>query len=72
MSLTKTVDVCMERSIIFSFASTLSKVYLEVYQYRDVLTEGSEKSLSTALVLIDGLFSKLEASLSHANEIKKV
>lgn len=57
---------------VFSFVSTLSKVYLEVNQYGDVLTEDSEKSLSTALILIDGLFSKLEASLSHANEMKKV
>ncbi|XP_078152005.1 dgd1 suppressor 1 isoform X1 [Carex rostrata] len=53
------------------FSTFLAEVYLEVNQYRGVLTEGSEKSLSTALVLIDGLFSKLEASLSHANEIKK-
>ncbi|KAJ4780228.1 Nuclear control of ATPase protein 2 [Rhynchospora pubera] len=58
-------------SLQHSLSTFLAEVYLEANQYRDVLTEGSEKSLTTALVLIDGLFSKLEASLSHASELKK-
>ncbi|KAJ3681065.1 hypothetical protein LUZ60_015554 [Juncus effusus] len=55
-----------------SLSTFLAEVYLEVNQHREVLNEGSDKSLLTALVIVDGLFSKLEASFSHHSEINKI
>ncbi|XP_072976822.1 protein DGS1, mitochondrial [Typha angustifolia] len=58
-------------SLQHCLATFLAEVYLEVNRYGEVLTEDSEKSLATLLVIMNRLFSKLESSISHPREIYK-
>lgn len=48
------------------------QVYIEVDRFGEDLVKDPEKSLPELLVTINGLFSKLEASISHFHAAHQV
>ncbi|XP_006650135.3 protein DGS1, mitochondrial-like [Oryza brachyantha] len=49
-------------------AAFLAEIYCEVDKFREGLTENSDKSLHTLFVVLNTVFSKLEASLQNVRE----
>ncbi|XP_020101790.1 protein DGS1, mitochondrial [Ananas comosus] len=58
-------------SLQHCLATFLAEVYLEVDKYRELLARDSDESFPALLVIVNGLFSKLEYTISHPSEIYK-
>ncbi|OAY70222.1 Nuclear control of ATPase protein 2 [Ananas comosus] len=58
-------------SLQHCLATFLAEVYLEVDKYRELLARDSDESFPALLVIVNGLFSKLEYIISHPSEIYK-
>ncbi|KAK4855941.1 hypothetical protein QYF36_012535 [Acer negundo] len=54
-----------------SLATFLAQLYMEVEKCGDELVKDPEKSLSSLLVTINDLFSKLEASIGHLHAMRQ-
>ncbi|OMO62041.1 Nuclear control of ATP synthase 2 [Corchorus olitorius] len=54
-----------------SLAAFLAEFYFEVDKYGEELVKDPEKSFSSLMVTLSGLFSKLEASISHLNALRQ-
>ncbi|KAL8122395.1 protein DGS1, mitochondrial isoform X2 [Apium graveolens] len=52
-------------SLRFALATFLAQIYIEIDKFGDELASDAEKSLPLLLLTVDGLFSKLEASIAH-------
>lgn len=52
-------------SLRFALATFLAQIYIEIEKFGDELANDAEKSLPLLLLTVDGLFSKLEASIAH-------
>ncbi|KAK9273459.1 hypothetical protein L1049_018269 [Liquidambar formosana] len=53
----------------YSLATFLAQVYMEIDRFGEELVKDPEKSLPPLLVTINGLFSKLEASIGHLHAV---
>ncbi|KAK3023695.1 hypothetical protein RJ639_044305 [Escallonia herrerae] len=58
-------------SLRFSLATFLAQVYMEVDKLGDKLAKDPENSLPLLLVTVNGLFSKLEASIGHLHAMRQ-
>ncbi|KAK3019113.1 hypothetical protein RJ639_003795, partial [Escallonia herrerae] len=58
-------------SLRFSLATFLAQVYMEVDKLGDKLAKDPENSLPLLLVTVNGLFSKLEASIDHLHAMRQ-
>ncbi|XVF47214.1 hypothetical protein PTKIN_Ptkin03bG0091300 [Pterospermum kingtungense] len=54
-----------------SLAAFLAEFYMEVDKYGEELVKDPEKSLSSVMVILNGLFSKLEASIGHLHALRQ-
>ncbi|XP_017216909.1 protein DGS1, mitochondrial [Daucus carota subsp. sativus] len=52
-------------SLRFALATFLAQIYIEIDKFGDELAKDAEKSGPLLLLTVDGLFSKLEASIAH-------
>ncbi|KAK1391043.1 Nuclear control of ATPase protein 2 [Heracleum sosnowskyi] len=52
-------------SLRFALATFLAQIYIEIDKFGDELANDAEKSLPLLLLTVDGIFSKLEASIAH-------
>ncbi|KAL7198467.1 hypothetical protein ACSBR2_020873 [Camellia fascicularis] len=56
-------------SLRYHLATFLAQIYIEVDNFGEELVKHPEKSLPSLLVTINGLFSKLEASIGHFHAV---
>lgn len=59
------------RSLRYSMATFLAQVYMEIDRFGEELAEDPEKSFALLLVNINGLFSKLEASIGYFHAMRQ-
>ncbi|KAJ9699022.1 hypothetical protein PVL29_007875 [Vitis rotundifolia] len=58
-------------SLRYSLATFLAQVYMDIDKFGEELVNDPEKSLSSLLVTINGLFSKLEAAIGHLHATRQ-
>lgn len=64
--------ITMLTKLRYSIATFLAEVYMEVDRFGEELVNDPEKSLASLLVTINGLFSKLEASIGHLHAMHQI
>lgn len=58
-------------SLRYSLATFLAQVHIDIDKFGEELVNDPEKSLSSLLVTINGLFSKLEAAIGHLHATRQ-